>query len=319
MQVIGNICQGNYLFISPSNAMITEIHLLSSPSWIDYELLDSGNGQKLERFGPYTFTRPEVQALWKQAAPPEIWKDANAVFQPSGEESGGHWVVQRKIPEQWEMSYRDLRFSVMTTHGRHLGVFPECAANWDWMGKLISEAKTYPGRSPQVLNLFGYTGLASLACAANGARVTHLDASKKSVAWARKNQEISGLQEKPIRWIVDDAQKFVEREIRRGVKYDGLVLDPPKFGRGPKGEVWEVYESLPGLLSSCGKILSDTPLFVVLTIYAVKLPALHALVALQEMMDGFGGRLECGELVTKEKSAGRLLSQAIYARWESVS
>jgi 23S rRNA (cytosine1962-C5)-methyltransferase len=306
-----------FSLISSSYAMKAEIHFLSSPSWVDYELLDSGNGQKLERFGLYTFIRPEVQALWKPAAPPERWQDAHAVFQPSAEESGGHWVVQRKIPEQWEMSYRDLRFSVMTTHGRHMGVFPECAAQWDWMGKLIREAKTNPGRELQVLNLFGYTGLASLVCAANGARVTHVDASKKSVAWARKNQEISGLLEKPIRWIVDDAQKFVEREVRRGVKYDGLVLDPPKFGRGPKGEVWEVYKSLPTLLSACRKILSDTPLFVGLTIYAVKLPALHAQVALQEMMDGCEGKLECGELVTEEKSAGRLLSQAVYTRWES--
>jgi 23S rRNA (cytosine1962-C5)-methyltransferase len=298
--------------------MKAEIHFLSSPSWVDYELLDSGNGQKLERFGPYTFVRPEVQALWKQAAPPDRWEAAHAVFQPTGEESGGHWLLQKKIPDQWEMCYGDLRFSVMTTHGRHLGVFPECAAQWDWMGKLIRDRKEKSGKEPQVLNLFGYTGLASLACASQGGRVTHVDASKKSVAWARINQGVSGLLEKPIRWIVDDAQKFVEREVRRGVKYDGLVLDPPKFGRGPKGEIWEVYKSLPTLLAACRKILSDSPLFVALTVYAVKLPALHAWVALDEMMEGVGGKLDCGELVTEEKSAGRLLSQAVYARWESL-
>jgi 23S rRNA (cytosine1962-C5)-methyltransferase len=168
-----------------------------------------------------------------------------------------------------------------------------------------------------VLNLFGYTGLATLAAAAAGAKVTHVDASKKSVGWARENQTLSGLAEKPVRWIVDDALKYVDREGRRGAKYDGILLDPPKFGRGPKGEVWEVYKSLPELLQACRSILSEAPLFVVLTVYAVKLPAVHACAALAEMMDGFGGALECGELATEEKSAGRLLSQAVYARWQS--
>jgi 23S rRNA (cytosine1962-C5)-methyltransferase len=314
------------------------INLLTSPKWTDYELLDSGDGQKLERFGPYTFIRPEVQALWTRTLSVDTWKAAHAVFQPSGEESGGHWAFRKKIPEQWEMSYPlsisalanypygdsegkgELRFSVMTTPGRHLGVFPECAAHWDWIGEFIhsaSQSSTHTGYPVNVLNLFGYTGLASLACAAAGAKVTHVDASKKSVSWARANQNLSELTEKPIRWIVDDALKFVEREARRGVKYDGILLDPPKFGRGPKGEVWEVYKSLPELLQACRAILSDQPMFVVLTAYAVKLPAIHAHFALAEMMKGCGGKLECGELVTEEKSAGRLLSQAVYARWNS--
>jgi 23S rRNA (cytosine1962-C5)-methyltransferase len=221
-----------------------------------------------------------------------------------------------------------LRFSVMTTPGRHLGVFPECAAHWDWMAELILDhyvdtQKDNPGNSAvkgspaNVLNLFGYTGLASLACAAAGAKVTHVDASKKSVGWARLNQALSGLVEKPVRWIVDDALKFVEREARRGIKYDGILLDPPKFGRGPKGEVWEVYKSLPQLLQACRAVLSDQPLFVVLTVYAVKLPAIHAWSAMAGMMKGFKGNLECGELVTEEKSAKRLLSQAVYARWNT--
>jgi 23S rRNA (cytosine1962-C5)-methyltransferase len=324
--------------------MAPVINLLASPKWTDYELLDSGGGQKLERFGPYTFVRPEVQALWTKTLPVETWQATHAVFQPSGEESGGHWAFQKKVPEQWEMSYPltagasakppceapkgrgELHFSVMTTPGRHLGVFPECAAHWDWMGDLIHKAQCPPsgmvrkpftpaGQPVNVLNLFGYTGLASLACAAAGAKVTHVDASKKSVSWARANQVLSGLVEKPIRWMVDDALKFVEREARRGVKYDGILLDPPKFGRGPKGEVWEVYKSLPELLQTCRAVLSDQPMFVVLTVYAVKLPAIHAYFALAEMMKGCGGELECGELVTVEKSAGRLLSQAVYARW----
>ena len=340
------------------------ITLITSPNWTDYELLDSGDGQKLERFGPYTFERPEVQALWTKALPAGIWQAAHAVFQPSGEESGGHWAFQKHVPEQWQISYpltpspsralqesgeqvSALRFSVMTTPGRHLGVFPECAAHWDWIGAVINgtlpshgshtpapdagaggdpaekqkefseDLSTPQGAVVNVLNLFGYTGLASLACAAAGARITHVDASKKSVSWARLNQVLSGLEQKPIRWIVDDALKFVEREARRGVKYDGILLDPPKFGRGPKGEVWELYKSLPELLHVCRAVLSERPLFVVLTVYAVKLPAIHVHTALAEMMKGYEGKLECGELVTEEKSAGRLLSQAVYARWNS--
>ena len=167
-----------------------------------------------------------------------------------------------------------------------------------------------------MLNLFGYTGLASLAAAAAGARVTHVDASKKAISWARQNQELSGLGGAAIRWIMDDAIKFVEREGRRGMKYDGILLDPPKFGRGPKGELWEVYKALPEILQACRGVLTEKPLFVVLTVYAVKMSALHVYAALDEMMKDREGRLECGELVTGEKSAGRLLSQAVYARWE---
>jgi 23S rRNA (cytosine1962-C5)-methyltransferase len=302
--------------------MTPEIDLVSSPNWTDYELLDSGNGQKLERFGPYTFVRPEVQALWRPALPAEQWQTAHAVFNPSGEESGGHWSFKKPVDRKWEMSYlldgkswkaeeRKVKFFAMTTPGRHLGVFPECAAQWDWMTEKIRKR----GGQVNVLNLFGYTGLATLAAAAAGAKVTHVDASKKSVSWARENQELSALSEKPIRWIVDDALKFVEREQRRGVKYDGILLDPPKFGRGPKGEVWEVYNSLPVILQACRPVLRESPLFVVLTVYAVKLSAIHAFSALSQWMDGLGGSLECGELVTEEKSAGRLLSQAVYARW----
>jgi 23S rRNA (cytosine1962-C5)-methyltransferase len=312
--------------------MIPKIFLLQSPRWNDYELLDSGDGQKLERFGPYTFARPEVQALWKPALPAEKWQAAHAFFEPSGEESGGHWVWKKPGETRWAMHYpltffpaplgkatgvTELRFTAMTTPGRHLGVFPECAGQWDWMAEKINQKTRNKNGQANVLNLFGYTGLATLAAAAAGARVTHVDASKKSVTWARENQLLSGLAEKPVRWIVDDAVKFVEREGRRGVKYDGILLDPPKFGRGPKGEVWEVYQSLPDILRACRNLLNEAPLFVILTVYAVKLPAIHAHAALAEMMHGFGGNLECGELVTQEKSAGRLLSQAVYARWQS--
>lgn len=287
------------------------ITLLDSPHWNDYELLDSGDGLKLERFGPYRFARPEAQAIWRRGLPQAAWREAHAVFCSTSEESGGHWEVKRKLPEKWTLDYKGLRFSVTTTPGRHLGVFPETAAHWDWYMQLIGEAR----RPVKVLNLFGYTGVATLAAAKAGAAVTHVDASKKSVTWARENQELSGLGEKPIRWIVDDALKFVQREGRRGAKYDGIILDPPKFGRGPKGEVWEVYESLPVLLDACQAVLSEKPLFLSLTMYAVRASAVHLYQTMREMMSRFGGSTEAGELVTRETSKGRFLSNAVYARW----
>jgi 23S rRNA (cytosine1962-C5)-methyltransferase len=297
--------------------------LLEASHWTDYALLDSGGGLKLERFGEYIFVRPESQAMWRRSLDAE-WKQAHAVFQPTGEESGGHWDFKKKVAEKWEMRYvldpsiiekGELRFWVMTTPGRHLGVFPEVAPHWDWFSGLIAGSK----REIHVLNLFGYTGLATLAAAYAGAKVTHVDASKKSVNWARENQALSNLGERPIRWIVDDALKFVQREARRGVKYDGIILDPPKFGRGPKGEVWEVYKSLPSLFEACRACLSNDPLFVVTTIYAVRASAIHVAQGMEDMMSGFGGTIEMGELVTREQSAGRLLSQAVYARWAKVN
>ena len=297
--------------------------LLESTRWKDYALLDSGDGLKLERFGKYVFVRPESQAMWKRSLDANVeWKHSDAVFVPTGEESGGHWDFKKKVDEQWVMSYplphstKGITFKVMTTPGRHLGVFPEVAAHWDWISELIHHRAH---GEINVLNLFGYTGLASLAAASAGANVTHVDASKKSVSWARENQALSKLEDKPIRWIVDDASKFVQREVRRGVKYDGIILDPPKFGRGPKGELWEVYKSLPNLLEACRACLSDNPLFVVTTVYAVRASAIHVAQAMDDMMDGLGGKIEMGELVSREQSAGRLLSQAVYARWEKNS
>ncbi len=309
--------------------MPPEIALLESPAWKDYELLDSGDGLKLELFGPFSLVRPEAQALWTRSLPAAKWEAAHAVFQPTGEESGGHWKFKKTVDEKWVMEYpfslgpsptargaglRGLKFWAMTTPGRHLGVFPECAAHWDWMAEKIRR-ETKNKKQVNVLNLFGYTGLATLAAAAAGARVAHVDASRKAVAWARENQALSGLADRPVRWIVDDALKFVQRESRRGVRYDGICLDPPKFGRGPKGEVWEVYKSLPALLEGCRAVLSERPLFVLLTVYAVRASALHLLYALQDLVKGPAGDLDCGELVTRERSAGHLLSQAVYARW----
>jgi 23S rRNA (cytosine1962-C5)-methyltransferase len=300
--------------------------LLEASNWRDYELLDSGDGLKLERFGKYIFARPESQAMWSRALPQKDWDAAHAVFQPTAEESGGHWLEKKKLPDKWEMKYPlpnsgELKFEVMTTPGRHLGVFPEVASHWDFMVDLIQKASLHPEqdrRGPvRVLNLFGYTGLASLAAAAAGAQVTHVDASKKSVSWARENQALSGLSEKPIRWIVEDAVKYMQREEKRGVKYDGIILDPPKFGRGPKGEVWEVYKSLPNLFEICRACMSDNPLFVIATLYAVRASAIHVAQALDEMMKKYNGTMDSGELVTRETSANRLLSQAVYARWSA--
>ncbi|HBG73910.1 MAG: SAM-dependent methyltransferase [Chloroflexi bacterium GWB2_49_20] len=293
--------------------MTTQITLLTADNWMDYELLDSGDGQKLERFGKYVFVRPEVQAIWKKHLPLEHWQAAHAVFQPSGEESGGHWLFNLKVPERWLMNYANIKFWAQTTPGRHLGVFPEGAAHWDWMSGLIKSSS----KPVHVLNLFGYTGLATLAAAEAGATVTHVDASKKAITWARENQILSGLQERPIRWIVDDALKFVLREARRGVKYHGLIVDPPKFGRGPKGEIWEVYKSLPVLLDACRLLLDQKPVFAVLTVYAVKASSVHVRTVLEEMLGDFSGSFDSGELVTRESNANRLLSSAVYARWDN--
>jgi len=211
------------------------------------------------------------------------------------------------------MSYKGLKFRLQTTAGRHLGVFPEQAAQWDWIEEIVRAA----GRPVQVLNLFGYTGLATLAAARAGAKVTHVDASKKSVAWGRENQALSNLSELPVRWILDDALKFTLREARRGVKYDGVILDPPKFGRGPKGEVWEFFRLLPELLKACRLVLGEQPLFVCLTAYAIRLSALSLYYSLEEMTAGLDGQITAGELVLVERSARRMISMAIYARWSN--
>ena len=297
-----------------------QLTFLTSPDWQDYELLDSGRGFKLERFGPYRFVRPEHQAVWQRKLAPSQWEAADGVFQATQEESGGHWLFKKKAPDAWRMRYKGLTFEAIAGNSRHLGVFPEQANHWDWVSGLIQEARR-PVRAAQspvrVLNLFGYTGLATLAAAQAGATVTHVDAAKKTIQWARQNQALSGLAERSIRWLVDDAGKFVQREVRRGSRYDGILLDPPKFGRGPEGQVWEFFDSLPGLLEDCRRLLSSRPLFVVLTAYAIRASALSVHYALEEMVSGLGGRVTSGELALIEKSAGRLLPCAIFARWQA--
>ena len=296
-----------------SQANEPKIMLLSSPDWKDYELIDSGNGSKLERYGDVRVIRPEPEAIWSPALSEKEWMQAHAVFRPSPEENGGHWETWKQTPDRWAMGYKGLRFWVQLSASRHLGVFPEQAGQWDWIEQQIHAAN----RPLNVLNLFGYTGLASLAAAHAGARVTHLDASRKVVTWANENQQLSGLSESSIRWIIDDALKFVQREARRGGRYDGLILDPPKFGRGPKGEVWEFYKLLPELLSTCRQVLSAQPQFVVLTAYAVKASAVTLYYGMDEMMAGLGGSVTAGEVVLQEKSASRQVAMAIFARWSA--
>lgn len=293
---------------------IPELVLLSSQDWRDYELLDSGGGQKLERYGPYIFIRPEHQAIWKPSMGEKKWSEADAIFQPTGEESGGYWKFNHPIVDHWIMQYKALRFQVQASPSRHMGVFPEQALHWDWIKEKILQSR----REVHILNLFGYTGLASLAAAQAGARVTHVDASKKAIQWARLNQSLSGLQDRPVRWLVDDVVKFVRREIRRGVKYDGIILDPPKFGRGPSGQVWEYFEAMPELIQNCRILMSEQPLFILITAYAIRASALSIYYALSEIISRDTGNLSAGELVLQEKSRGRLLSMAIFARWASI-
>nr|BBH95381.1 SAM-dependent methyltransferase [Thermogemmatispora argillosa] len=304
--------------LAPRRAEMPPLLLLAPSDWQDYALLDSGAGARLERLGPYCFVRPEPQALWQPALPRKLWERADAVFVGGSplledQEQHGRWQFRRPIESRWMVRYKHLSFWAAPTPFRHLGVFPEQASHWNWLAELVSRAARW--RPVRVLNLFGYTGLASLAAASAGASVTHVDASRKILEWARANQALSGLSSRPIRWIVDDALKFAQREVRRGSRYDGLIIDPPKFGRGPRGEVWKLQESLPGLLQTCRSLLSEEPLFVVLTTYAIRASALSLYYALAEMMRGYGGTITTGEMVLIEESAQRLLSTAIFARW----
>jgi 23S rRNA (cytosine1962-C5)-methyltransferase len=279
----------------------------------DYALLDSGDGEKLEQYGPYRIVRPEGQAIWRRALPPAEWNRADAIFTGDTDEEGlGRWRFPKApLGETWPMKHDGIDYLGRFTSFRHVGVFPEQGSHWDHMAGLIEKAR----RPVKVLNLFGYTGVASLVAARAGAEVTHVDASKKAIGWARENQEIAGLQQKPIRWICDDAMKFAEREARRGSHYDIVLFDPPAYGRGPKGEVWQLFEDLPALTDLCRQILTPKPLAVVLTAYSIRASffAIHAL--MRDTFAGMGGTVESGELIIREKAAGRALSTSLFSRW----
>ena len=312
------------------------LSLVTSSHWQDYELLDSGNLRKFERFGPYKFIRPEPQAIWHPRSDAKDWQ-ADGIFVPGRlgkndqeEGEGGGWQLSEQLPASWQLSYQSLRFLARPTPFRHLGFFPEQAAHWDWCADAVKAFIAYHNRPPRVLNLFAYSGLASLHAADAGAEVTHLDASKKAVAQAFENRDLCAMQDAPIRFITDDATSFVDRELRREKRYDGIILDPPKYGRGPKGEFWRIENHLTPLLQKCLQLLSEDALFMVLTIYAIRASSLAAHYALADLFDGMGGSLESGELALEEtpfaqeepRSAEsgapkRLISQANFARWHS--
>ena len=287
---------------------MTPITLVGEP-WADYGLIDSGHGRKFERYGRYRFIRPEAQALW---APASTDWDADGEFIPGADEDGGgRWEFSRPTPrEGWPLEWNDVRFTAQTTPFRHLGFFPDMAPVWSWMRERLE------GRSaPTALNLFGYTGVGSLALASKGAAVTHVDASKKSVEAAKGNAALAGMADKPVRWMVDDAAKFTAREVRRGKRYDGIILDPPKFGRGPEGEVWRLEEGLPGLIADCRKLLDTDSAFLFLTVYAVRMSALAIGELVRQHCADLGGTVECGELGVREEARGLILPTAIFARW----
>lgn len=283
---------------------------MRTTGWSDYALLDSGGGRKLERYGPYKVVRPEPQALWTPRQPQGVWDAADAVFDPADDEDAGRWRFRGKPKETWPLSWGKVKFHGRFTAFRHLAFFPEQAANWAFLDEQVRHAG-----APRVLNLFGYTGVASLVMAAAGASVTHVDASKKAVAWARENAELSGLADRPIRWITEDARKYVQREVRRGSKYEGVILDPPKYGRGPTGEVWRLFEDLPELAGMCAELLSENAKFLVLNAYAERISGAALAGLLAEKLAGRGGRIEWGELTLVEDRGDRSVGMSFYARW----
>jgi 23S rRNA (cytosine1962-C5)-methyltransferase len=284
---------------------------MRTTGWADYALLDSGGGRKLERYGPYTVVRPEPQAMWTPRLPDSAWEKADAVFNPSDEEDAGNWRFKGKPQDSWPMAWGEAKFHARFTAFRHLAFFPEQAANWAWLDERL---RATPGQ-PRVLNLFGYTGVASLVCAAAGAHVTHVDASKKAIGWARENAALSGLEDKPIRWICEDARRYVQREVRRGSRYDGIILDPPKYGRGPDGEVWRLFENLPELASLCTELLSENASFLLLNAYAERISGAALSSLLASNLSDRGGGIDWGELTLVEDKQDRQIGMSFYGRW----
>ena len=283
--------------------------IMHGTGWADYGLVDSGGGRKLERYGPYRFVRPEPQALW---TPRLAEWDAHGEFVPgSDEDGGGRWQFSAPVPQAgWPLAWKGVGFTAQCTPFRHLGFFPDMAPVWEWMGEQLAAQA-----DAQTLNLFGYTGVGSLALSQCGP-VTHVDASKKSVAQARDNAALSGMADRPIRWLVDDAAKFAAREVRRGRRYDGIILDPPKFGRGPEGEIWRIEEGLPPLIADCRRLLDADSRFLFLTVYAVRMSSLALAGLLAEHFAALPGAVEHGDLAVREDGqGGRLLPTAIFARW----
>lgn len=278
-----------------------------------YELIDSGEGRRLERWKNYLLDRPDPQIIWKKTLPASEWDRADAFFKRISEDKGA-WSIKTKIPEKWELEYKGVKFLAKLTPFKHTGVFPEQHSQWDYIYDSINSAD----RTANVLNLFAYTGIASLFAAKAGAKVTHVDSSKPAITWANENRIINGMEDSPIRWIIDDAIKFTAREIKRGIKYDAIIMDPPAYGHGPTGEVWDFNRDFPKLLTNCRQILSDTPLFVLANAYAISSSSITLANTLNDYFGNLGGGIENGELTIKETSAGRLLSTGIWARWNKL-
>ncbi|WDA40134.1 class I SAM-dependent methyltransferase [Erythrobacter sp. BLCC-B19] len=292
-------------------SLIQQPLVMECTGWDGYRLLDSGAGRKWESFGPYSFIRPEPQAMWQPRR--DDWQAAGEFIPGSDEDGGGRWLFSERLPDDgWALSWNEVRFTARPTPFRHLQFFPDMAPVWDWMRAQLAGMD-----AAETMNLFGYTGLGTLALSQHG-KVTHVDASKKSVAQARENAALSGMTDRPIRWLTDDAAKFTAREVRRGRRYDGIILDPPKFGRGPEGEVWRLEEHLPGLVTDCAKLLDGESRFLFLTVYAVRMSSLAIAGLLEEALGGLPGKIEHGDLAVREEGeGGRLLPTAIFARWSN--
>lgn len=295
---------------------------------MDYELIDSGDGEKLERFGDFTLSRPDPQALWRKLLPASEWKNVHGFFTRG--EKNGDWSLKKDVPSRWKIDFAGLKFWIRPTAFKHVGLFPEQATNWDWMRDRIKKvgggASADTGAEVEVLNLFGYTGGATLACAQAGVKVVHIDGSKVAISWARENAELSDLDKKPVRWILDDARAFVKREIKRGRKYQGIIMDPPAFGHGPDNEVWKIEEDFMPLVEQCFELLADKssgvgPLFFLVNGYSAGYSAIAYENALRPLLAKYGGKIEKGELTLKEKSTtgseGRSLPCGIFARWSA--
>ena len=274
----------------------------------DYELIDSGNEEKLERYGKYVLRRPDPQALWNKTLSEAEWKNADAIFDADKK----IWKKKNEqMQNEWVIAFDNIKFNIKPTAFKHTGVFPEQEPNWNWTAEKIKNS----GRPLRILNLFGYTGGATLAALSAGAEVTHVDGSKSAVSWAKENAELSGLDKKPVRWIIDDARKFVMREIKRGGKYDAIIMDPPSFGRGGKGEIWKIEDNFLPLLSECAKILSDNPVFFLINGYAAGYSAIAYYNALKPFVEKYGGQFELGEVTIEESKGKRLLPCGIFVRW----
>jgi 23S rRNA (cytosine1962-C5)-methyltransferase len=285
--------------------------VMRTGAWPEYALIDSGDGRKLERYGRFRVARPEPQCLWRPRLSAADWDAADAVFDPSDEEEAGNWRFRQGPIAPFPLSWEGVRFHGQFTNFRHLAFFPEQAANWSWLKGRVEAA----GPGCKVLNLFGYTGVASLVCTAAGAAVTHVDASKRAIGWARENAALAGLEDRPVRWICEDARRYVQREARRGSRYEGIILDPPKYGRGPSNEVWRLFEDLPELSRLCAELLSENASFLLLNAYAARISGVALAHLLAQDLKDRGGRIDWGELALQEESSDRQIGLSFFARW----